>query len=74
MSGLQQSNVVSPKSKAGNVARTISLSPFDTPPSISDANLLFDFAPDLTTVPRPASLFTAQCHLLRDMFAKEVRV
>ena len=73
MSGLPQSNVESPKSKAGNVARTVSLTPFDIRPT-SDVDLQLDFGARLTIFTRPASLFTAECHVLRDMFAKGGRV
>jgi hypothetical protein len=73
MSGLQQSNVESPKSKASRCPRTISLSPFDASPANSDAGLQLDFEPGLMIDTRPASLFTAECHVLRDMFAKGVR-
>ena len=71
MNGLLQSNVESPKWKAGNTARTISLSPFDPGPSTFEANMLFDFASGLMTATRPTSLFNAQCHLIGDILQNE---
>jgi hypothetical protein len=73
MNDLQQLKFESAKSKAASGPRTISLSPFDTRPAPFDDSLLFDFAPELTTATRPASLFTAECHVSRNMFAKGAR-